>query len=64
MRSRSEVAHNGICGTDLHEYYTGPTAVSDVPHRLTGAVLPQVMGHEFAGVVTTVGDGVSTVPRG
>ena len=58
------VAHNGICGTDLHEYYTGPVAVSDVPHRLTGAVLPQVMGHEFAGVVTTVGDEVSTVREG
>jgi (R,R)-butanediol dehydrogenase/meso-butanediol dehydrogenase/diacetyl reductase len=58
------VAHNGICGTDLHEYYTGPNAVSDVPHRLTGAVLPQALGHEFAGVVTAVGDDVSTVRVG
>ncbi|HZP31606.1 MAG TPA: 2,3-butanediol dehydrogenase [Acidimicrobiia bacterium] len=58
------VAHNGICGTDLHEFYTGPNAVSDVPHRLTGAVLPQALGHEFAGVVTTVGDGVSAVRAG
>jgi (R,R)-butanediol dehydrogenase/meso-butanediol dehydrogenase/diacetyl reductase len=58
------VAHNGICGTDLHEYFAGPTAVSDVPHRLTGAVLPQVLGHEFAGVVTTVGDGVHAIRVG
>jgi (R,R)-butanediol dehydrogenase/meso-butanediol dehydrogenase/diacetyl reductase len=58
------VAHNGICGTDLHEYFAGPSAVSDVPHRLTGAVLPQPLGHEFAGVVTTVGDEVSTVRVG
>jgi (R,R)-butanediol dehydrogenase / meso-butanediol dehydrogenase / diacetyl reductase len=58
------VAHNGICGTDLHEYFAGPSAVSDVPHRLTGAVLPQPLGHEFAGVVTAVGEAVTTVSVG
>jgi (R,R)-butanediol dehydrogenase/meso-butanediol dehydrogenase/diacetyl reductase len=58
------VAHNGICGTDLHEYFAGPSAVSDVPHRLTGAVLPQVLGHEFAGLVTAVGDGVDAIRVG
>ncbi len=58
------VAHNGICGTDLHEYFTGPSAVSHVPHRLTGAVLPQVLGHEFAGTVTAVGEGTPAVRVG
>jgi (R,R)-butanediol dehydrogenase/meso-butanediol dehydrogenase/diacetyl reductase len=58
------VAHNGICGTDLHEFFAGPSAVSEVPHRLTGAVLPQPLGHEFAGVVTAVGEEVATVRAG
>ena len=52
------VFHNGLCGTDLHEYYAGPMACSDTPHALTGAVLPQIEGHEFAGVVAATGDGV------
>src|SRR5580692_5259663 len=58
------VAHNGLCGTDLHEYFAGPTVCTDVPHPLTGAVLPQVMGHEFAGTVAEVGDGVTGVAVG
>ncbi len=58
------VAHNGLCGTDVHEYFTGPLAVSKVPNPLTGAVLPQILGHEFAGVVTEVGSGVQGIAPG
>jgi (R,R)-butanediol dehydrogenase/meso-butanediol dehydrogenase/diacetyl reductase len=51
------VAYNGICGTDLHEYYAGPIFVPTAPHPLTGGQLPVTLGHEFAGTVTEVGDG-------
>lgn len=53
------VGFNGICGTDLHEYYAGPIFIPTAPHPLTGQELPLVMGHEFAGVITEVGPGVS-----
>lgn len=54
-----QVGFNGICGTDLHEYYAGPIFIPTAPHPLTGRELPLVMGHEFSGVVTEVGSGVS-----
>jgi (R,R)-butanediol dehydrogenase / meso-butanediol dehydrogenase / diacetyl reductase len=52
------VAHNGICGSDLHEYYSAPTFVPIEPHPQTGASAPVVLGHEFAGTVAAVGSGV------
>jgi (R,R)-butanediol dehydrogenase/meso-butanediol dehydrogenase/diacetyl reductase len=54
----------GICGTDLHEYAMGPIVIPAVPHALNGAVLPQVLGHEFSGEVVAVGDGVRDVAPG
>ncbi|MHA3024680.1 2,3-butanediol dehydrogenase [Mycobacterium sp. BMJ-28] len=53
-----KVGFNGICGTDLHEYFAGPIFVPTEPHPLTGQQLPLVMGHEFAGTITAVGSGV------
>ena len=58
------IAHNGLCGSDLHEYFDGPMACTNEPHPLTGGVLPQIMGHEFAGTVAAVGDGVDSVVAG
>jgi (R,R)-butanediol dehydrogenase/meso-butanediol dehydrogenase/diacetyl reductase len=58
------VAHNGLCGTDLHEYFDGPLACTNEPHPLTGGALPQIMGHEFAGTVAAVGTGVDSVALG
>jgi (R,R)-butanediol dehydrogenase/meso-butanediol dehydrogenase/diacetyl reductase len=58
------VGHNGLCGTDLHEYFSGPLACTAQPHPLTGGALPQVMGHEFAGTVAEVGSGVQGVHVG
>jgi len=58
------VGHNGLCGTDLHEYFSGPLACTAEPHPLTGGALPQVMGHEFAGTVAEVGPGVEGVRVG
>jgi (R,R)-butanediol dehydrogenase / meso-butanediol dehydrogenase / diacetyl reductase len=54
----------GICGTDLHEYTAGPIVTPVVPHPLTGAQNPQILGHEFAGDVVAVGPGVTRVGAG
>lgn len=58
------VAYNGICGSDLYEYYYGPLGIPISPHPLTGAVLPQIMGHEFGGRVVANGDGVEDLNVG
>ena len=50
----------GICGTDLEEWLSGPVFIpAAVPHPLTGARAPLILGHEFAGVVVAVGAGVT-----
>lgn len=54
-----KVSYAGICGTDRHEY-TGPNFIPVTkPHRLTGKVAPLTIGHEFSGVISEVGEGVS-----
>ena len=59
-----KVGFNGICGTDLHEYYAGPIFVPTEPHPLTHRQLPLVIGHEFSGVITDVGDEVTEWAEG
>jgi len=59
-----QVAYNGICGTDLHEYYDGPIFVPTEPHPLTGRCAPVVLGHEFSGTVVEVGPGVKNLAEG
>jgi len=60
-----QVSRNGICGTDLHEYYDGPIFIPpSEPHPLTGRAMPLVIGHEFSGTVTEVGAGVTRVGAG
>ena len=54
----------GICGTDLHEYTDGPIVTPRDRHPLTGAELPQIMGHEFAATVAAAGPGVTHVREG
>ena len=54
----------GICGTDLHEYTDGPIVTPSRPHPLTGAELPQIMGHEFSARVASVGWEVTHVREG
>jgi (R,R)-butanediol dehydrogenase / meso-butanediol dehydrogenase / diacetyl reductase len=51
---RLKVAHNGICGSDLHMYFQGQLARSQ----------PFTIGHEFAGVVDQVGPGVTGIAPG
>jgi (R,R)-butanediol dehydrogenase / meso-butanediol dehydrogenase / diacetyl reductase len=59
-----EVLWCGICGTDLHEYMVGPIVTPVTPHRLTGAMLPQTLGHEFSARVVEVGKSVTELKVG
>ena len=52
---RVKVAHNGICGSDLHMYFR------ESPWR-SGS--PITLGHEFCGVVDELGSGVSGIELG
>jgi (R,R)-butanediol dehydrogenase/meso-butanediol dehydrogenase/diacetyl reductase len=52
------VFYNGICGSDLHEYYDGPITTRFTPHPLTGVTNPVILGHELCGEVVEVGPGV------
>jgi 2-desacetyl-2-hydroxyethyl bacteriochlorophyllide A dehydrogenase len=57
------IACAGICGSDVSLYETAPVPV-DWPHPLIGARGPHILGHEFAGYVTEVGDGVHAASPG
>ncbi|KAF1847064.1 sorbitol dehydrogenase [Cucurbitaria berberidis CBS 394.84] len=57
-------AYVGICGTDLHEYLGGPTFAPIKPHPVTQETIPITLGHEFSGVVTELGSGVSSFSIG
>jgi len=54
----------GICGTDLHEYIAGPIVTPRTPHVYTGAVNPQILGHEFSAVVEDKGSAAANVKIG
>ena len=54
----------GICGTDLHEFAGGPIVTPATRHKFTGAVLPQILGHEFSAEVVETGRNVSRVRKG
>ena len=54
----------GICGTDLHEYLMGPIVTPSQPHPMTGATLPQTLGHEFSAIVVDIGSVVREVAVG
>jgi|SRR5579875_49697 (R,R)-butanediol dehydrogenase/meso-butanediol dehydrogenase/diacetyl reductase len=58
------VLYNGICGSDLHEYYHGPLMSMTRPHPLTGVQNPVVLGHEFCGEVVELGKGVDDLKIG
>lgn len=60
-----KVAWCGICGTDLHEYVAGPLYIPlERPHPLTGVQAPVMIGHEMAGEVIAVGEGVENFASG
>ena len=61
-----DVAWCGICGTDLHEYLDGPIFIPapGSPHPVSGEEAPVVLGHEFSGTVSAVGEGVDGLSVG
>ncbi|MGH8138433.1 MAG: alcohol dehydrogenase catalytic domain-containing protein [Steroidobacteraceae bacterium] len=58
------VLYNGICGSDLHEYYDGPITTRNEPHPLTGVRNPVILGHELCGEIVDIGDGVEDLSVG
>jgi (R,R)-butanediol dehydrogenase/meso-butanediol dehydrogenase/diacetyl reductase len=58
------VLYNGICGSDLHEYYDGPITTRTTPHPLTGVANPVILGHELCGEVVELGSGVEDLELG
>jgi (R,R)-butanediol dehydrogenase/meso-butanediol dehydrogenase/diacetyl reductase len=59
------VLFNGICGSDLHEYYDGPiTTRANEPHPLTGIRNPVILGHELCGEIVAVGPEVEDLAIG
>ncbi|KAJ5183276.1 alcohol dehydrogenase [Penicillium capsulatum] len=57
-------AYVGICGSDLHEYLSGPVLIPQREHPITGEKSPVTMGHEFSGIIEAVGDDVKGLSRG
>ncbi|KAJ5626208.1 alcohol dehydrogenase [Penicillium lagena] len=57
-------AYVGICGSDFHEYTSGPVLVPKTEHPITGEKSPITMGHEFSGTVEEVGEDVKHVVPG
>lgn len=55
----------GICGSDLHEYLAGPIFIPQgEEHPLTKKAAPVILGHEFAGEIVEVADGVKDLAVG
>ncbi|MEV0666502.1 alcohol dehydrogenase catalytic domain-containing protein [Actinomadura luteofluorescens] len=59
-----DVAHCGVCGTDVHEYASGPHMIRPGPHPLTGHRPPLALGHEMSGTVLALGGPVPGVDVG
>ncbi|KIW68039.1 hypothetical protein PV04_04010 [Phialophora macrospora] len=51
-----DVLWGGICGTDLHEYTSGPRSINtpEKPHPITNDHPPVTFGHEFCGLVSAL----------
>jgi (R,R)-butanediol dehydrogenase/meso-butanediol dehydrogenase/diacetyl reductase len=54
----------GVCGSDLHFYTGGPSVPAEQEHPLFHEQGPHIMGHEFSGTVTELGDGVTGLSIG
>lgn len=52
------VSYCGICGSDLHEY------AAEGPSIRAAGVFQPVMGHEFTGTITALGEGVNGLREG
>ncbi|MDS0300183.1 2,3-butanediol dehydrogenase [Halogeometricum sp. S1BR25-6] len=67
---RVDISYTGVCGSDVHEYKIGPVPIRaedsnhEIPESEWDEYLPKPMGHEIAGVVSEVGEGVDGVSVG
>ncbi|RUS46889.1 2,3-butanediol dehydrogenase [Cohnella sp. AR92] len=59
-----KVKYAGICGSDLHAYHHGIGVQTGTPHPISGMQAPLTLGHEFAGVIEEVGEGVAGYQAG
>lgn len=60
------IGYAGICGSDVHTYFHPESNPFDLetPHPLTGAKLPQILGHELGGTIVELGEGVEGIQVG
>lgn len=58
-------AFAGICGSDIH-LFLDPASMIDLehPHPVTGSTFPQILGHEFSGTISALGEGVAEFSQG
>ena len=60
-----KVDYCGICATDIEEYQFGPNFIDhERPNRVTGRMMPIVIGHELTGTVVEVGPSAGGVAVG
>lgn len=62
-----KIAYCGICGSDLHEYEHPiffANAATEAGDKISGKKLPLVIGHEFSGIVHSVGENVTHLKPG
>ena len=59
-----DITHAGVCHTDIHVREGGYDMGSLGFRRTPGTEYPLTMGHEIAGVVSAVGEGVTHVAPG
>lgn len=59
-----EVLFNGLCGSDVQEYFDGPVYTTAKPHPLTGCARPAILGHELSGRIVELGDGADDLDIG
>lgn len=59
-----EIGYTGICGSDLHEYISGPIFIPTETHPISGRKAPLTMGHEFSGTVVEIGSEVTHLKIG
>ncbi|WP_210202137.1 2,3-butanediol dehydrogenase [Rhizobium anhuiense] len=60
---RVKVSLCGICGSDVHEFLTGPHAIPvGTPHPVSGETAPLVIGHEFTGMIIEASADVDLAP--